>query len=172
MASASSAVGGGGEHVAKFLHAQRFLRGEQQRFQNEFQFHVRFAMRFTIGAAVRLPHRFRVSGGEPVRARCQFAPGRRPAFRRLARRLFARGGFRFRRTASGLRADELLEADQFEQRQKGADDFGAAGDAFKQFGEPHAAALGKHFQDELDLLADGPFVLENVARGPRASRTA
>ena len=33
--------GGGGEHVAKFLHVQRFLRGEQQRFENEFEFHFK-----------------------------------------------------------------------------------------------------------------------------------
>ena len=30
----------GGEHVAEFLQAERLLRREQQRFQNEFQFHA------------------------------------------------------------------------------------------------------------------------------------
>ena len=71
--------------------------------------------------------------------------------------------FNFRKRF-GLGADELLEPDQFQQREKGADDFGPARGALKQFGEPHAAALGDDFQDELDFFADGPFVLENVAR--------
>ena len=64
----------------------------------------------------------------------------------------------------GLDADELLEPDQFQQREKSADDFGPVRGALKQFGEAHAAALGDDFQDELDFFADGPFVLENVAR--------
>src|SRR5580698_7614841 len=52
---------------------------------------------------------------------------------------------------------------QLQQREKGADDFRAARGALKQFGEAHAAALGKDFQDAFDLFADGPFVLEDVA---------
>ena len=32
---------GSGEHVAQFLQAQRLLRGEEDCFQNEFQFHAR-----------------------------------------------------------------------------------------------------------------------------------
>ena len=32
--------GGRSEYVAQFLYAQRLLRGEQERFQNEFQFHT------------------------------------------------------------------------------------------------------------------------------------
>src|SRR5262245_48367809 len=46
-------------------------------------------------------------------------------------------GKRFR-----LRADELLEPDQFQQCQEGANDFRPAGGVGEQFGEPHTLPAG------------------------------
>ncbi len=63
-----------------------------------------------------------------------------------------------------LDADQLFEPDQFQQREKRADNFGTVRGAFKQFGEAHAAAFGDGFKNKFDLFADGPFILENVAR--------
>ncbi len=86
--------------------------------------------------------------------------GRRDV-RRYGRR--GAGDFNFGKRL-GLGADELAQADQFQQRQEGADDLGAAGGAREQFDKAHAGAPGDHFEDEVDFLADRPFVLENVAQ--------
>ena len=61
-----------------------------------------------------------------------------------------------------MNADELFQADQLQQRQKGANDLRPAGSALKQVGKAHTAAPGNHLEDELDFFADGPFVLENL----------
>src|ERR1051326_8919839 len=56
------------EHIANFFCAQWFLRGEQQSFQNKFQFHLKqFEYRVAPTATVQ-SHWLAMSGSQPAAA--------------------------------------------------------------------------------------------------------
>ena len=71
-----------------------------------------------------------------------------------------------------LHACELFQADQFQQREKSADDFRAVRGLFKQLGKFHRAALGEDIADKFNFFADGPLVLVYFARRRRLVRKA
>src|ERR1035437_1525726 len=131
---------GGGEHVAQLFQAQRLLRGEENRFQNQFQFHAILRQR----GIRRLWTRISTCDGRGL------SQGRRDsADLNFAKRLALHSGY-------------LLETDQFEQRKKGHHHFGTAGNALEQFGKSKARTLAERPHQVLDLLADRPFVFKDV----------
>src|ERR1039458_394178 len=131
---------GGGEHVAQLFQAQRLLRGEEDRFQNQFQFHAILRQRGIrrLWTGFRACDRYRLRWGR-----------RDSADLNLAKRL-------------ALHSGDLFETDQFEQRKKGHHHFGTAGNALEQFGKSKARTLAERPHQVLDLLADRPFVFEDV----------
>ena len=81
------------------------------------------------------------------------------------------GDFNFRKRL-WLHAGELFHADEFQQRQKGADNLRAVGGLLEQRGESHRAVFGDEVADVFNLLADRPLVLVNFARAGFLGREA